>query len=1129
MSTTLPELLERLAAKDIRLALDGERLNVNAPKGSLTPELRAELGARKEEIKEYLGKNGGATHVAPERATMRRVKREAQMPVSHTQQRLWFLMQMDSQSSAYNVPSSFRMKGKLDVAALERTVSDLVARHESLRTRFVEVDGSPRCAVDPGARIRIESVDISRLPEAQREAEAERILTAFASEPFDLRKAPLMRATLLRLAPDEHIYSVVLHHIIADGLSLAILGAEFRALYTSHVTGVPAALPELPVQYLDYSEWQRQWLADGELERQLAFWKKQLAGTLPVLQLPADRPRPRIQTSVGSRARMMLPLPFATRIKRVAREEGVTPFMLLLAAFQLLLHRYTGQADLPVGTAIANRGRPETEGIVGFFANNIVLRGDLSGDPTVRELFERVKLMALDAYAHQNMPFDLLVSELVSSRDLEHSPLFQVLFVLNSVPSTRIELPQLDAQVLEVGAGTARFDLAADIFDVPEGLLVCFEYSTAIFDEATIVRMMDHYRLLLEGFAADAGARASAVPMLREDERERVIYEWNRTQAPLPERQTVHGMFEAQVERRPAADALRFGGATLSYAQLNSRANQLAHHLRGLGVVPDMLVGVWMDRSLDMVVALLAVLKAGGAYVPLDPAFPQDRIDFMMKDAKVSVVVTDERLAGRLGSGVRAVSFSVEREEIARQPTTNPSPVTKPSDLAYVIYTSGSTGMPKGVQIEHRSVVNFLASMHREPGIREDDRFVAVTTLSFDIAGLELHGPLTAGATVVLASRDTARDGIRLIELLEECEATILQATPATWRVLLESGWRGLPGLKMLCGGEALPRELADRLLALQGELWNLYGPTETTIWSTVSRVTEGAAQPSIGNTIANTQVYILDSRREPVPVGVPGELYIAGDGLARGYLNRPELTAERFLPSPFGPAGARMYRTGDLALWRADGTLQHLGRADEQVKIRGYRIEPGEVESALAQHEDVMQTAVVARADNSGEHRLVAYVVGVEGATIEAAKLRRFLAGTLPEYMVPTTFVTVAALPLTPNGKVDRKALPAPATEALAAGSAFVSPATEMEVGVADVWREVLKRERIGRHDNFFDLGGHSLLLVQVQSRLTRKLARNIALVELFQYPTVSALAEFLGEARETAPRVATDAARTG
>jgi amino acid adenylation domain-containing protein len=1123
--SSVQDLVARLRALDVRLAVESDRLNVNAPKGVLTAELRAELAERKEAIKAYLRDTTAPEHVQNEYGSIKRVPRLEHMGVSHTQQRLWFLKRMDPDNRAYNVPAALWMKGRLDTTALERTLEALVARHESLRTRFVEVEGNPHCVVASQASLPVETRELSHMPEVDARAEAMRLAVAFVARPFDVSACPLMRACLVRVAPNLHLFCMVVDHIIADGLSLAILGAEFQALYAASVAGRQARLPELTAQYVDFVEWQRRWLAAGAREQQLAFWRSELQGLPPVLHLPTDRPRPRLQTHTGARAHNRIPDELAARVKAFARREGLTLFMVMLAAFEVLLQRYGGGDDIAIGTAIANRNHPDIEHMVGFFANNIVLRADLSGNPTVRELLARVKANALRAYAHQEMPFDLLVAELVTARDLEHSPLFQVMFVLNTMTSTRIDLPGLECEPIEFQTGTARFDLTVDVVDLTdEGLRVYFEYNTDLFQTETIERMLGHYGRLLEACVADPDARVADLPMLGDDERDAAIALVNATRVVYPDT-TLCRLFEAQVARDPDTEAVTFENGSVSYSQLDARANQLGHALRALGVGRETLVGVWMDRSVDMVVALLGVLKAGGAYVPIDPTFPRHRIEFMVHDAALGVVITQQRFVDALprdanGDTLRTVLIDSDWPQIERLSSEAPNVAIDPRQLAYVIYTSGSTGNPKGVQIEHRSVVNFLLSMHREPGITAVDRFVSVTTLSFDIAGLEIFGPLTAGGTVVLADRETALDGHRLGELLEQCDATILQATPATWRVLLEAGWSGRAGLKMLCGGEALPRDLADRLLGLGGELWNMYGPTETTIWSTIARVEPGADQIRIGRPIANTRIHIVDDNLRPVPVGVPGELCIAGDGLARGYLGRAELTAEKFVADPFDhSAGARMYRTGDLARWMPDGAVHCLGRVDAQVKIRGYRIEPGEIEAALAGHEHVAQAAVVARPDGTGELRLVAYLVAKAGAELLPAHLRRQLAEVLPEYMIPTAYVILPALPLTPNAKVDRRALPAPRADSFASIAEYTPPTNDNERTVAAIWQEVLQREHVGRNDNFFDLGGHSLLVVRVQNRLAHSIGKNVSLVDLFRYPTVAGLADFLSRGEPVAP----------
>ncbi|MEW6704980.1 MAG: amino acid adenylation domain-containing protein [Pseudomonadota bacterium] len=1085
------EFVAMLQAQDVRLALDGDKLNVNAPKGALTEELRTQLAARKDEIKSYL------RALAPSAIAL--VPREGELPVSHTQQRLWFMKQMNPGSSAYNIPGAMRMKGALDGKALERALEQLVARHEALRTHFVARDGVPRCVVSPQARLALEQIDLTALPVERREAEALQRTQALSEQPFDLAKSPLMRAALIRLAADEQWFVFVFDHIVADGLSMAMFLDELQALYKEQLTGLPAQLPALAVQYLDYAEWQRRRLEAGALQRELAYWKAALADAPPSIALPTDRPRPPMQSFRGARAVVQFPQPLTAAMKALCRAEGVTLYMALLAGFSTLLHRYSGETDIVVGSVIANRNRPEVERVMGFFANNIVLRSKLDGDPSVRELLQRVRETALKAYEHQDMPFDLLVEALAPARALDRSPIFQVLFVLQGAWPTGLDLPGIECTPVQVPIRSARFDLAMDVFDRPDGLVVYLEYATDLFDAATIDRMLEHYRTLLEGMAAQPDARVGALPLMREDAQRALLDAWRSPALPAPEADTVHGLFERQAARTPQAEAVRFEGRSLSYEALDRRSNQLARRLAARGVRPGSLVGLWMERSEQMVVAMLAVLKSGAAYVPLDPSFPPDRIDFMVEDAGLAAIVTEQELAGDLSHhGVPQVVLDAEAQALAALDDTALPPAA--GDLAYVIYTSGSTGKPKGVQVEHHSVVNFLRSMQREPGIGASDRFVAVTTLSFDIAELEIHGPLTAGGTVVLASRETALDGAALAELIDAERASILQATPATWRLLLDAGWRGRPGLKMLCGGEALQAELAERLLALQGELWNMYGPTETTVWSTVQRVREPASPIPIGRPIADTSILVLEPSGQVAPIGVAGELCIGGAGVACGYLNRPELTAEKFaLLAVAGRAPERVYRTGDLARIRGDGQLEFIGRRDHQVKVRGFRIELGEIETVLARHEAVRQCVVVAREAAPGDARLVAYAVYQPGEDLTVSEVRRHLRQQLPDYMIPSLVVALEAMPLTPNGKVDRKALPDPFGSVRAAAADYVPPATPAEEAMAEIWREVLKVGRVGAEDNFFELGGHSLLTLRVAAAVQQRLGGRLDPRQLF------------------------------
>ena len=1036
-------------------------------------------------------------------------------PVSFAQQRLWFLDQLEPESSFYNIPAAVRLTGPLNMAALKGSLNEIVRRHESLRTTFETINGEPAQVVVPSLDLALPMIDLGELPESRREAELRRLVIEEGRRPFNLARSPLLRARLLRLRDSEYVLLLTMHHIISDDWSMGVFFQELTALYEAYSTGKPSPLPELPVQYADYTVWQREWLGGERLEQQLLYWKKQLSGSLPVLELPSDRPRPARQTFRGASQSLVLPKRLTDELKTLSQRERVTLFMTLLAAFQTLLSRYTGQEDILVGSPIANRKGIETEALIGFFLNTLVLRTDLSGDPTFRELLGQVREIALEAYAHQDLPFEKLVEELHPERSLSHTPLFQVLFVLRNTPQPAMKLQGLTLSPLESDIGASKFDLNLFIVEEAEGLKASLEFNTDLFDASTIKRMLGHFQVRLEGIVANPEQRLSALPLLTEPERHQLLVEWNDTSTDYPRQQCIHGLFETQVELTPDAVAVIFEDEQLTYGELNRRANQVAHYLRERGVGPEVRVGIIMERSVEMLVGLLGILKVGAAYVPLDPMYPQERLAFMLEDAEVPVLLTQQHLLESLPvHGAEVVCLDTDWKAIARESEENLVGGATADNLAYVIYTSGSTGKPKGVQISHRALVNFLTSMRLQPGLASHDTLLAVTTLSFDIAGLELYLPLCVGARLVVASREVASDGVRLSERLSD--ATVMQATPATWRLLLEAGWQGSERLKILCGGEALSRELANQLLERSAVLWNLYGPTETTIWSAAHKVEFNSGPVPIGRPIANTQFYLLDRHLQPVPIGVPGELYIGGAGLAQGYLHRPELTAERFIVNPFSAeAGARLYKTGDLARYLPSGEIEYLGRLDHQVKIRGFRIELGEVEAVLAGHKSVAENVVVTREDVPGEKRLVAYVISKQDEAPSVSELRSYLKERLPEYMVPSAFVQLEALPLTPNGKVDRRALPVPDQERPQLEKAFVAPRTATEEVVAGVWADVLRLEQVGVYDNFFDLGGHSLLATQVISRVRVALQVELSLHSLFEEPTVAGLAKRVETAR--------------
>src|SRR2546425_59050 len=820
------------------------------------------------------------------------------IPLSFGQQQLWLHAQLAPGMPVYNEAVTVHRKGPLDVPALERGFNEIIRRHEAWRTTFTVADGRPVQVVNEAPTMRLPVMDLRGFPEAERELEALRLATEDARQPFDLARGPLLRARLIRLGNDEHRLFLTLHHLIFDGVAIyCVFLPELAALYEAFSTGKPSPLPEMTIQYADYVYWQREWLQGEALSEHMAYWKKQLAGDLPVLELPTDRPRPAVQSFRGAMEPLALSKSLTDALKALSQREGVTLYMTLLAAFKTLLYRYSGQEHILVGSVTAGRNHPELEKLIGFFLSTVVLRTDLSGNPTFRQLLGRVRDVTLEALSHDEVPFEHLVKELQPQRDPSHNPLFQVMFLLE-VPLAPLDSAWALTQ-FDVDTGATKYDLYLELDEGPEGVIGRFIYNTDLFDASTIVRLRGHWQTLLQAVVADAGQHLGELPLLTNAER-RQLSEWNDTGRAYPH-SCVHELFEAQVERTPDAVAVVFEDQQLTFRELNGRANQLAHHLRSLGVGPEALVGICVERSLETVEGLLGILKAGGAYVPLDPEYPKERLAFMVRDSGLSVLLTQAHLQAKLSEfHTQLVCLDSHRSTISSQTLANCRSRVEPGNLAYVIYTSGSTGRPKGVEITHRSLVNFLASMQAEPGLTAKDTLLAVTTTSFDIAGLELYVPLIVGARVVVASRDTAGDGPRLREKLATSGATFMQATPITWRSLVDAGWEGSKDLKILCGGEALPRELANELVRRGRSVWNMYGPTETTIWSTVYQVGSADGPVFIGRPIANTEIYVLDNQLQPIPVGVAGELYIGGDGLARGYRSRPELTAEKFIPNSF-------------------------------------------------------------------------------------------------------------------------------------------------------------------------------------------------------------------------------------
>src|SRR5215216_838270 len=1030
------------------------------------------------------------------------------IPCSFAQQRLWFLDQFKPGDPAYNIPVALHLTGVVDACVLERSLNEIVRRHESLRTTFTSEDGRPSQVIYPQLTLKLCVSDLRARLEPM--AEARGLVAREAGQPFDLLRGPLLRTVLLRTGDEEYVFVVTMHHIISDGWSIGVFINELASLYESFSNHRPSALPELPIQYADYALWQKDRLQEDVLQQQLAYWKNQLAGNHSVVELPCDHPRHHTRTSTGAKYFLEFPRSLTEDLKTLARREGATLFMVLLAAFKTLLFRYSKQDDIAVGSSIAGRNWLETEGLIGFFLNTLVLRSDLSGDPSFRELLGRVRQVTLDAYSNQEIPVEMLLEALQPERQGDQNPLFQVMFILQNTPMPSLEFAGLKLRPIDFDSGTAKFDLTLDLAEGAEGLKGWLEYSSDLFEGSTIARLATHFQTLLSDIVLHPERRISQLELLPAVERAQVVEEWNRTERVYEGPECIHELFEAQAARTPEQLAVVSEQEALSYGELNARANQLAHYLRRMGVGPEVLVGVMLERSPAMVVALLGVLKAGGAYVPLDPHYPAERLRYMVRDAGVAVMLTEARwLEVATGSGGAVLSLERVAAQLATESKANvPSGVTA-ENLAYVIYTSGSTGQPKGAMNQHGAVRNRLLWMQQQYELGSCDAVLQKTAFSFDVSVWEFFWPLLTGAW--------------LVETIRTQQVTTVHFVPSLLQVLLEEG--GLDQCASLrqvfCSGEVLSLKLERRFFAGCGaELHNLYGPTEAAIdvsyWRCVREEQEWRTVP-IGRPIANLQLYILDNAGQPVPVGVSGELCLSGVGVGRGYHRRPDLTAERFVPNAFSnAAGGRSYRTGDLARFLPGGEIEYLGRLDEQVKIRGFRIELGEVEAALSRHEAVAETVVIARPAPGDSHlQLIAYVVGRAGAEVNSSDLQHYLRQVLPDYMVPAAFVVLEAMPLSSNGKLDRKALPAPELERAASAVESGVPRTPTEEIVAQIWREVLGLEQVGMQESFFELGGHSLLAMRLIARLHEAFEVKLSLHNFLDALTIRSLAEAIDQSR--------------
>ncbi|MHC5595005.1 MAG: amino acid adenylation domain-containing protein [Nostoc sp.] len=1121
-----------------------------------------------------------------QRPTIQPIAREGLLPVSFAQERVYFIQQLAPESKAYQFQATMRFQGQLNVPVLQQCLNEIVLRHEIFRTTYPAVNGRLFQVIHPAQPISFQLIDLQTFPESEREVEVQRLVEAEVQKPFDLNQLPLIRWVLFRLSDEEHLLIHIEHHITHDGWSFNVFLDELIKLYQAFSLGDPSPLAKPFLQFVDFAHWQRQWATSQEAQEQLAYWQQKLSGSSPLLELPCDRPRPTEQTYNGDQIRVELPISLCESLRVLSRQEGVTLFMTMLGAILVILHRYTGQDDLSIGTAVANRRMHEVEKLIGMIVNNLVLRTDLSGNPTFRELLDRVRQVTLEAYTNEDLPFDKVVEVLKPIRNLSHNPLFQVMFSFHDSPMPDLSLPGLDISLHEpISNKSAKFDL--DFLVIPrseqrvqngsktgaKGITLVLEYNSDLFDAATIQGMLEQYQTLLEAIVANPEQRVWELPLLTPTQQQ-LLVEWNQTHREYPDQQCIHNLFAAQVELTPDAVAIQQEDRYLTYRELSDRTNQLAHYLQSLAVKPETLVGICVDRSLEMIVGLLGILKAGGAYIPLDPAYPQERLGDILEDTQLRILLTQERFRDKLPdySG-KTICLDTDWLQIAQHSTANPINEVQPHNLAYIIYTSGSTGKPKGVMIEQRSLINFVMTAMHEYGINARDKILQFASICFDTSVEEILPGLSVGATLVLRTEEMLHSSDEFWRCCREWQLTVLDLPTAYWHQLVAELSpqdcpdfspdlenlslnlsptrretlnfppsrvgklaRGLgqslafpddlncqqdsqipESLRMvIIGGQEAQLEKVKRWHSSVAHLWqppellNTYGPTEATVITTLDRLTPAATSVGIGRPISNAQVYILDRYLQPVPIGVPGELHISGAGLARGYWQRPELTALKFIQTP---KFDRLYKTGDIARFRADGKLEYLGRVDEQVKIRGFRIELGEIETVLRQHSQVLQAVVIAREDIPGEKRLVAYVVPKESQpTID--ELRHFLKQKLPNYMMPSAFVLLKALPMTRNQKIDYRALPAPDLSR-SAQDKFVAPQTPIEERLAAIWSEILRLKQVGIHDNFFELGGDSILSIQVISRANQA-GIQIAPKQLFKYQTIAELAAVAGITRQ-------------
>ena len=1111
------EFLSKLKNLDIRLWVENDALQYQAPKGAVTKELLHEIKCRKDEIISFLRQVNMEARINREPIPRASKEDGQRIPLSFSQQSMWFYSQITKANPVFNISNAVKMKGTLHKDILLKSLTEVIARHEPLRTTFKSVDGRPVQSIKPSVEVTLPEIDLRNIPQKEQEQYLKKSLKEEARFIFNLKSGPLFRFCLFMLDENEYVFSMVIHHIISDAWSNAILVGELFKFYEAFLKGEDLKLPELPIQYSDYSLWERDWLKGEALEELLGYWRKQLANPTTI-QLPTDYPRPKIQTYEGGFEPLTISKSLTERLKAICNKEGTTLFMITLAAFQTLLYRYSSQTDILTGTVVANRNRKEVKNLVGFFMNTLVLRSNFDGNPSFIEVLRKIKNMALDAYTYQELPFDKLLEELKPERDASRTPLFQTMLIFHNTQKVELELPGLKMNQIDVESGMAPFDLRLQLTESNEEIKGGFDYDSALFKNSTIKRFGVHFLNILETISVAPEEKVSDIKLLTQEEQNQILVEFNNTKADFPSDKVIHEFFEENAAKYPERVAAIFGNQHVTYLELNEKSNQLARLLRRNGVKSDSIIGIMLERSLEMLIGIMAVEKAGGAYLPIDPHYPKDRINYILEDSGVTLLLSHRKFSSiEVNENINRIFL--EDQSLYEGDSSNLPRLAEPENLAYVIYTSGSTGKPKGTLIEQHSLVNRLNWMQKRYPIGSDDIILQKTPFTFDVSLWEMFWWSMQGARVCFLDPDAEKDPGMIVKAIEKNAITVMHFVPSMLNSFLEyindtGEVERIASLKQVfASGEALtPAQvrLFKRLLEKKGtKLTNLYGPTEATVDVSYfdCNTTEDLDIIPIGKPIDNIKLYIMDNKMHLQPIGVAGELCIAGEGLARGYLNRPELTDEKFVHNPLEP-NQKLYHTGDLARWREDGNIEYLGRMDFQVKIRGLRIELGEIERVLQEHPAVKECIVTAWEKEPGNMYLVGYVIREKGTNVESGELQAYLEKALPEYMVPRIYVFVDTMPLSANGKVNRKALPVPVLDSK---TEFVAPRNEVENILTNIWSEELGIENVGVNDNFFEIGGHSLLLTRVHSRMNKQFQREFSLIDLFTHSTISALAIYV------------------